>query len=96
LEKEAWDIDKIDRFIEALKSQNLDENFSEQNKAILSYADKLTRLNDKVGQQDVNKLREVGFDDLAIHDICAITAYFAFVNRMAEGLRVELEARFGA
>jgi alkylhydroperoxidase family enzyme len=33
-----------------------------------------------------------GFDDRAIHDICAITAYYAFVNRIADGLGVELES----
>jgi alkylhydroperoxidase family enzyme len=40
---------------------------------------------------DVDALRAAGFDDRAIHDICAITAYFAFVNRIADGLGVELE-----
>lgn len=40
---------------------------------------------------DVARLREAGFDDRAIHDICAITAYYAFVNRVADGLGVELE-----
>ena len=37
------------------------------------------------------RLRGAGFDDRGIHDICAVTAYFAFVNRIADGLGVELE-----
>ena len=44
-----------------------------------------------VGAEDVQQLRERGMDDRAIHDACAIVAYFAFVNRMADGLGVELE-----
>lgn len=40
---------------------------------------------------DVESLREVGFDDRAIHDAAAVTGYFAFVNRLADGLGVELE-----
>ena len=32
-------------------------------------------------------------DDRAIHDICVTTAYFTFVNRIADGLGVELESR---
>ncbi len=40
---------------------------------------------------DVEGLREAGFDDRAIHDACAIVSYFAFVNRIADGLGVELE-----
>jgi len=39
----------------------------------------------------VDTLRAAGFDDAAIHDACAIVAYFAFVNRTADGLGVELE-----
>jgi alkylhydroperoxidase family enzyme len=36
-------------------------------------------------------LRDVGLDDRAIHDACIVIAYFAFVNRIADGLGVELE-----
>jgi len=36
-------------------------------------------------------VRDAGFGDQAIHDICAITACYAFVNRIADGLGVELE-----
>jgi len=40
---------------------------------------------------DVGRLRQAGLDDRGIHDVCAIVAYFNFVNRMADGLGVELE-----
>ncbi len=40
---------------------------------------------------DVERLRQAGFDDRAIHDACAIISYFAFVNRIADGLGVEME-----
>ena len=43
--------------------------------------------------QGVERLRAEGFDDRAIHDICAITAYYGFVNRLADGLGVDLEER---
>jgi len=58
---------------------------------MLDYAAKLTRAPASVGVQDAAALRAVGFDDRAIHDICAVTAYYAFVNRIADGLGVELE-----
>lgn len=44
----------------------------------------------------VAALRTAAFDDRGIHDICAVTPYYAFVNRIADGLGVELEERFGA
>ena len=41
---------------------------------------------------DVETLREHGFSDRAILDINQITAYYAYVNRIADGLGVPLEA----
>ena len=60
-------------------------------RAMLDYAVKLTRTPSAITAADVDALRRVAFDDRAIHDLCAITAYFAFVNRIADGLGVELE-----
>lgn len=61
---------------------------------MLDYARKLTRTPGAVRAADVEALRDHGLDDLAIHDVCSIVAYFNFVNRIADGLGVELEARF--
>lgn len=58
---------------------------------MLDYATKLTVAPATIAQADVERLRAEGFDDRAIHDICTITAYFAFVNRIADGLGVEME-----
>jgi alkylhydroperoxidase family enzyme len=58
---------------------------------MLDYATKLTRTPATMEPSDVAGLRAHGFSDQAIHDICAITGYFAFVNRIADGLGVELE-----
>jgi len=62
---------------------------------MLDYARKLTRAPGAMRREDVEALRATGLDDRAIHDICAIVAYFAFVNRIADGLQVRLEPRFG-
>ena len=61
-------------------------------RALLDYAMKLTRAPESMVAADVAALRAAGFDDRAIHDACAVTAYFAFVNRIADGLGVELES----
>ncbi len=62
---------------------------------MLDYAVLLTHRPADTTEAEVARLRDHGFDDRAIHDICAITAYYAFVNRIADGLGVELEDRFG-
>lgn len=60
-------------------------------KAMLRYARKLTSDPDKMKKEDVNALREAQWSDAAILDICQITGYFNFVNRLADGLGVQLE-----
>jgi alkylhydroperoxidase family enzyme len=42
-------------------------------------------------ETDVRALRQVGFSDAAILDINQVTSYYAYVNRLADGLGVELE-----
>ena len=64
--------------------------------AMLMYADKLTCTPNQMKQADVDALRAVGFNDHGVHDICTVAAYFGFVNRIADGLGVELEPRFGS
>jgi len=64
---------------------------SEGDRAMLEYVTKLTLAPGDMDATDVEGLRDVGFDDLAIHDICAVAAYYAFVNRISDGLGVELE-----
>jgi uncharacterized peroxidase-related enzyme len=61
-------------------------------RAMLAYAEKVTREPWAVARADVDALRAAGFGDAAIHDICQVAAYFNFINRMADGLGVELEA----
>jgi len=59
---------------------------------MLDYAVKLTLAPASVDAEDVSALRAHGFDDTAILDICQVTSYYNYVNRLADGLGVELEA----
>jgi len=60
-------------------------------RSMLDYAAKLTLEPWAVEEADVIRLREVGFSDRAILDINQVVGYYAFVNRLADGLGVELE-----
>lgn len=62
----------------------------------MDYALKLTLRPRQMAAGDVSALREQGLSDAAIHDAAAVTSYFNFVNRIALGLGVELEAGRGA
>jgi alkylhydroperoxidase family enzyme len=59
---------------------------------MLDYAVKLTREPWAMSAHDVEALRRAGFDDAAILDVNQVTSYYAFVNRLADGLGVELES----
>lgn len=58
---------------------------------MLEYAVKLTVAPWAVERADVEALRAVGFDDAAALDVCQVTSYYNYVNRLADGLGVELE-----
>ena len=54
-------------------------------------ARRLTRTPAAVEEADVRALREAGFSDLDILHIAEIVGYYAYVNRIADGLGVPLE-----
>jgi len=59
---------------------------------MLDYSVKLTRRPHAVNEDDIQSLCDVGFDDTGILDICQVVSYFNYVNRLADGLGVELES----
>lgn len=82
---------EADTFVKAMGADYRTLPLDPADRAMLDYALKLTHTPAEIKKADVDALRQAGFDDRAIHDICSITAYFAFVNRIADGLGVELE-----
>ncbi len=58
---------------------------------MLAYVEKLTLHPHEMGENDVAGLRAAGFNDTDILDIAQVCAYFNYVNRMAQGLGVDLE-----
>ena len=59
--------------------------------AMLRYAIKLTQSPAKMVRSDVEALRDAGFEDDAILELCEVVAYYAYANRIADGLGVTLE-----
>ncbi|MCP4684024.1 MAG: peroxidase [bacterium] len=67
-------------------------DLSHLNKLILAYAEKITREAHSIDQAYVNFLKSNNLSDQMIHDIAQIAAYYAYVNRIADALGVELES----
>ena len=59
--------------------------------AMLRYADKLTRAPGTMTESDVAALRAVGFGDIDVLHIAEVVSYFAYANRIADGLGIPLE-----
>lgn len=66
-------------------------DFDEQTLAIVEYVEKLTTTPSQISEQDVQKLRSFGLDDQQILSVVLITSMYAFMNRLADGLGVQLE-----
>ncbi len=58
---------------------------------MLEYAVKLTRTPQAMLPEDLQPLRDIGMTDAEILDVCQVTCYYNYVNRLADGLGVELE-----
>ena len=59
---------------------------------MLDYALKLSLKPWNIKEDDVQELREAGFTNTGILEIVQVTGYYAYVNRLAIGLGVELES----
>ena len=60
-------------------------------RAMLDFAVRLTREPWSVTDDDVERLRAHGFDDVGIHDIVQVTALFNYYTRLADGLGIDDE-----
>jgi len=60
-------------------------------RALLRFAWKLTTTPGAMVREDVEALRSAGFSDRDITDAAHNVAFFAYINRMAAGLGVEME-----
>jgi uncharacterized peroxidase-related enzyme len=59
--------------------------------ALLAHAERLTRDPGGVTRQDIEALRAAGLGDADVLALTEVVGYYAYVNRIASGLGVELE-----
>jgi uncharacterized peroxidase-related enzyme len=80
--------------VRQLKENYQEADLDRKTRGILDYAVKLTKAPSQVKDEDIEQLRSLDCTDQEILDVCQITSYFNFVNRMAEGLGVQLEKEY--
>jgi len=81
----------MDNIVDELEKKELPEFLSDREKSILRYVLKITKTPSEMTENDVQELRNAGLTDAAVLNLVLVAGYFAFVNRLANGLGIELE-----
>lgn len=82
----------LDRIEASGRAGAPDDAFDARDAALLRYALALTAQPAAMTRAHVEALRAAGFDDGEVLDANQVTAYFAYANRLVDGLGVELES----
>ncbi len=80
-----------DKLKDALLLDPATADISENDRLMLCFAARLTGEPKTLDAAYVDNMKQHGFDDRLIHDIVQVTAYFNYINRLADGLGIELE-----
>ena len=77
--------------VKHLKADPENTPLEAQDRAMIDFALKLTRDPATVKREDLEFLQQYGFSEDNVVDIVLITCLFNFMNRLADGLGVELD-----
>ena len=75
-------------FVAQIRTDPEAAELSERERAIVRFAERMTRTPAAIGPDDLEALRAVGLDDRGISQAAAIAGFFNYVNRMADALGV--------
>jgi uncharacterized peroxidase-related enzyme len=81
----------VDAYVNAVVAEGRAADFTPVEDALAAYAEKLTRTPQAMTRGDVESLRAVGLEDVQIHEAVQVIGYFNYINRVADGLDVDLE-----
>lgn len=76
------------QFFDSIKNDSLTDFFDKRYSAGMFYAYQLTLNLEKIQEQDIENLRELGFSDGEVLEINQVASYFNYVNRTVVGLGV--------
>ncbi|MFK7809254.1 MAG: carboxymuconolactone decarboxylase family protein [Saprospiraceae bacterium] len=85
------DDDRFDNICSAIEKDQMVDVFGGRELAGLNYAKVLTLAHHNISEQDIEALRNSGFDDGEILEINQVVSYFNYVNRTVVGLGVDTE-----
>ncbi|MGH9867948.1 MAG: carboxymuconolactone decarboxylase family protein [Candidatus Polarisedimenticolia bacterium] len=77
-----------EKLVEAIRRDFRTAPISVQDRVMLEYVETLTKDATRIGKEDHEKLRAVGFDDKGILQVTLIASWFNYINRVADALGV--------
>jgi uncharacterized peroxidase-related enzyme len=77
--------------VKKIKTDYREADLTPVDRALCDHAVKLSRTPATVREDDIATLRSLGLSDAAISDATQVIAYFNYINRIADGLGVDLE-----
>jgi uncharacterized peroxidase-related enzyme len=80
----------VDQLLESVETTSV----SEKMKPVLRYARNLTQDPRGVTKADADAVLAAGWGETALYHVVAVTALFNFMNRLAEGLGIELDPAY--
>ena len=89
---------KDDAKVRAIQEDFRSVDLGARPRALLEFAEKLTRTPAKMTAEDTGRLRTAGFSDEAIVDAAHLVGYFNYSNRVMDalGIQPEPEMRYRA
>jgi uncharacterized peroxidase-related enzyme len=78
---------------DAVVADHSTADLSDRERAMVTYVEKLTLTPWEMIEGDLEGMRDTGLTDSDILAVNLIASYFAFVNRIADGLGVDVEGR---
>lgn len=81
----------LDAFVHQVVDDWRQAALPETLRLLAEFAEQVTRTPAACTEADIARLRAADWSDEAIHDAVQVSAYFNYINRVAEALGVELE-----
>jgi uncharacterized peroxidase-related enzyme len=83
--------EEADAYVHAVAGDWRAAPLSPADRALCEFASKLTLRQHMMTPADLERLRQHGFDDRAIHDAVQVIGYFNYITRVADALGLERE-----
>ncbi len=82
---------KDEELVARLKKDYRTASLSGRERALCEFAEKLTLTPAQMSRSETDRLRAVGLSDRDVLDAVEVISYFNYINRIADGLGVDLE-----